>query len=310
MRSIPWAPALVMAGLATVPLWGPGYHLEFLTVALYWVGLASAWNLMSGHTGCIDFGAVAHVGVGAYAAGVLVQTLGWPLLAAVAAAGGVCALLALAVGYPTLRLRGSHFAIASFALAATLQQVAEEWDDLTGGGMGMTITARLAGPVYYWLYLGLDASLLGLAWWRGGSRLGYALRAIRQDESAARRVGVDTHAAKLWAYVQSALFLGLFGALDATRLSYIKPDDAFNVHITIKMVVMSLLGGLGTLLGPVLGALSLQLLEDLLGARFLSFYLVLVGLIIMGLVLGRPQGLLGGRWRHWGGGGHDGGGQP
>jgi branched-chain amino acid transport system permease protein len=124
--------------------------------------------------------------------------------------------------------------------------------------------------------------------------MGYALKAIHQDEHAASRVGIDTHKIKMAAYSLSACFIGIFGALDATRLSYIKPDDAFNVHTTIKMVIMSLLGGMGTVFGPAIGATFLKLIEDYLGAEFLNYYLIIVGVVIVVVIVSLPQGIAGG----------------
>jgi len=289
------AACLVLIGLGALPLAGPGYHLELLTVVFYWIGLAGAWNLMSGQTGYIDFGSAAYVGVGSYLAGLLLVKVGLSLPAAVAAAGAGSLILALLVGYPTLRLKGAYFAIASFALAEALLQVCLEWKGLTQGGLGLTLNARLTGWGYYWCYLALAALVVGLRWHLGHTRLGQALWALRQDEPAARRLGVNASAVKLKAYCLSALFIGLLGALDATRLGYFTPGDVFDVHITIKMVVMCLLGGLGTVWGPVVGAAFLQIIEDVLGAQFLHVYLFIVGVVIVAVIMFLPRGILGRR---------------
>ena len=140
-----------------------------------------------------------------------------------------------------------------------------------------------------------------MAWLVGRGSLGLALRAIREDERVASRLGVNTLRAKLAAYVTAAAAIGLLGGLEATRLSYFTPGDVFNVHITIKMVIMSLLGGMGTLWGPVLGASALQILEDYLGAEFLDLYLAIVGVVIVGVILFLPRGVLGRRVAGWAG---------
>ena len=123
----------VFLGLAWLPLVSEGYHLELLTVIFFWIGLAGAWNLMSGQTGYIDFGSAAYVGVGSYIAGILMAKGGVSLAAAVGLAGVGSLVLALLVGGPTLRLKGAYFAIASFALAEALLQVCLEWKGLTEG---------------------------------------------------------------------------------------------------------------------------------------------------------------------------------
>jgi branched-chain amino acid transport system permease protein len=289
-----WAGLAVGLGLAGLPWLWPGYHLQLLTVIFFWIGLAGAWNLGSGFTGNIDFGSAAYVGVGSYVSGLLLLKLKLPLLACVLAGGLGAAVVGLALGWPTLKLRGAYFAIATFALAEALKAVCTEWASLTAGGLGLTMPLRLTDSAYYYLYLVLAAAMVGLTWRLDRSKFGYGLKAIRQDEAAAALVGVDTHCLKVQTFVLSSFFIGLLGALEATRLSYFKPDDVFSVQLTIKMVIMSLLGGLGTVLGPVAGAFFLQVVEDLLGARFLNFYLVLVGLVIVGVILFLPRGLLGG----------------
>ena len=126
------AAGLVFAAvLAVLPFVWPGYHLSLLTIIFYWIGLAGCWNLMCGYTGYIDFGSAAYTGVGAYVAGILMIRLHLPLAISILAAGVGAVLVALAVGWPTLRLRGAYFAIATFALAEDLKQVAEEWASLT-----------------------------------------------------------------------------------------------------------------------------------------------------------------------------------
>jgi len=291
-----WLGLGVAVLLALLPLAGPAYYLQLLTVIFFWVGLAGCWNLMCGYTGYIDFGSVAYVGIGSYVSGILMLKLGVPLLWACLLAGVGSALVALVVGWPTLRLRGAYFAIATFALAEALMQVAEEWESLTEGGMGITIPQRLEELSYYWLYLLLAALVVGLTWWIEHSRHGYALKAINEDEHAAAQVGVDTHLVKLKTYVLTAFFIGILGALEGTRLGYFKPDDVFDVHTTIKMVIMSLLGGMGTVLGPVIGAGFLQVIQDYLGAQFEQLYLVIIGAVIVLVIIFAPQGIAG-LWR-------------
>lgn len=279
------------AVLAVLPFVWPGYHLSLLTIIFYWIGLAGCWNLMCGYTGYIDFGSAAYTGVGAYVAGILMIRLHLPLAISILAAGVGAVLVALAVGWPTLRLRGAYFAIATFALAEALKQVAEEWASLTEGGIGMTFTERLDDITYYWVYLGLSGLVVVLTWWIEHHKHGYGLKAIHEDEEAAAQVGVDTHMLKLKTYALSAFFIGLLGSLEVNRLGYFKPDDVFDVHITIKMVIMSLLGGMGTVIGPVFGASFLQIIEDILGAEFINYYLIIVGVIIVAVIMFMPNGV-------------------
>lgn len=294
MKKSGWLIGLLGVGLlAALPFITTGYTINFLLIIFYWIALAGCWNFMSGYTGYIDFGAVTYVGVGSYAAGILTLKAGWPLFPAVLGAGATTLLLAIVVGWPTLKLRGAYFAIATFALAEALKQVCEEWNALTGGGSGLTYNLRLDDLTYYWIYLGLAGGVVGMTYMTDRSKMGYAMKAIHQDEQAAARVGINTHAIKIRAYGQSAFFMGLLGSLEASRLGYITPVDVFNVHITIKMVIMSLLGGMGTILGPIIGAGFLQVMEDVLGTNFLNWYLVFVGIIIILVIMFMPRGISG-----------------
>ncbi len=294
MKRTGWLMGLLAVGLlACLPFFKSGYLINFLLIVFYWIGLTGCWNFMSGYTGYIDFGSVAYVGVGSYVAGVLTLKTGMPLFPAVLAGGLATLLLALMVGWPTLKLRGAYFAIATFALAEALKQVCEEWNSLTGGGSGLTYKLRLDDLTYYWVYLGLAACVAGMTFFTDRSKMGYAMKAIHQDEQAAARVGINTHVIKIRAYGQSAFFMGLLGSLEASRLGYITPVDVFNVQITIKMVIMSLLGGMGTVLGPVIGAGFLQVVEEVLGTSFLNWYLVFIGIIIILVIMFMPRGISG-----------------
>lgn len=284
---------LVVALLGLLPFFKSGYAINFLLIVFYWIGLAGCWNFMSGYTGYIDFGAVTYVGVGSYVAGVLTLKAGMPLFPAAVAAGLATFILALVVGWPTLKLRGAYFAIATFALAEALKQVCEEWNSLTGGGSGLTYNRRFDDLTYYWIYLGLAAGVIGMTFFTDRSKMGYAMKAIHQDEQAAGRVGINTHSIKVRAYGQSAFFMGILGSLEASRLGYITPVDVFNVQITIKMVIMSLLGGMGTIMGPVIGAGFLQVVEEVLGTSFLNWYLVFIGIIIILVIMFMPKGISG-----------------
>lgn len=288
--------ALAGGGLALLPLVGPGYHLALLTDIFFWVGMASCWNLACGNTGYIDFGSAAYAGLGAYAAGICLGS-GASLILALALAALIPALAALAVGLPTLRLRGAYFAIATLALAEALKQICQQWEGLTGGAMGLTVAVPLGDSDYYYAYLAIAGLVLAICALARGGRLGLALRALRGDEAVAARIGVNTLAAKMTVYCLAATLIGLLGGVQATRISYFTPADAFNVHITIKMIIMSLLGGLGSLWGPALGAAALQTLEDYLGAEFLDFYLALVGAVIVAVIIFLPRGLVGGLGR-------------
>jgi branched-chain amino acid transport system permease protein len=285
--------------LISLPLLGlEGYRLRLLSLIFMWVALSGCWNMMSGYTGYIDFGPVAYFGVGSYCTAILMIKGGLPFILSDLLAGWVCAGLALAIGLPTLRLHGAYFAIATFAAAEAIKQVILEWDrvadvELFGGAHGLTLPLAPPETFFYYVLLFFMGLTVGLAALLKRSKFGYGMRAIRDAEQAAELSGVPTLMIKARAYVLSSSLIGCLGGVEAYWLTYIIPDDVFNVMRTIQMVVMTLLGGMGTVLGPVIGASFLTLISEYLGARFVYDYLVFVGLVIIIVILILPQGIMG-----------------
>jgi branched-chain amino acid transport system permease protein len=293
-------PLLILGAiLLLLPLLGiEGYRLRLLSLLFMWVALAGCWNLMSGSTGYIDFGPVAYFGVGSYCTALFMIKGGVPFLLSVFIAGWVCAALSLAIGLSTLRLQGAYFAIATFAAAEALKQVVLEGDrvlgiDFLGGAHGLTLPSPPSGIFFYYVMLFLMGLVVSLTAVIQKSKLGYGLRAIRDAEQAAELTGVPTLQIKVRAYILSSSLIGCIGGVEAYWLTYIIPDDVFNVMRTIQMVIMTLLGGMGTILGPVIGASFLILISEFLGAKFVYDYLIFVGLVIVVVILLMPQGIIG-----------------
>ena len=275
-----------------------GYRLRFFSLIFMWVALAGCWNLMSGYTGHIDFGPVAYFGVGSYCTALLMIKGGFPFFLSVFLSGVVCAALSLAIGLSTLRLQGAYFAIATFAAAEALKQIFLEGDrvvgmEFFGGAHGLTLPPPLPGIFFYYIMLFFMGLVVGLTAVIQRSKFGYGLRAIREAEQAAELSGVPTLRIKVQAYILSSSLIGCIGGVEAYWLTYIIPDDVFNVMRTIQMVIMTLLGGMGTILGPVIGASFLTLISEFLGARFVYDYLIFVGMVIVVVILLMPQGIMG-----------------
>ena len=286
------------AAMAAVPFVVSGYHLRFLTLLFMWASLAGCWNFVAGFTGYIDFGPVAYSGIGGYVTAIFMTRWGDALFPSVLAAGIVAAILAAAFGTPTLRLRGPYFAIATLALAEALKQVVLEWDkmfhvQLTGGPQGLTLPLKLPYPVFYELMLATTLAIVVLTGRVRRSRFGYGLRAIGGAEDAAKACGVNVFRLKLSAYVTSAFFLAVVGGIAATWLSYISPEDAFDINTTIQIIVITLLGGIGHTWGPFIGAAFLTVISEILWARFIYTYLIILGIIIVGIVIFMPGGIAG-----------------
>ncbi len=292
---------VLVAGLILValPLWGvEGYRLRLLSLVFMWVALAGCWNLMSGYTGYIDFGPVAYFGIGSYCTALLMIRGGLPIFLSVLLSGVVCASFAFIIGLATLRLQGAYFAIATFAVAEALKQIVLEGDRLAGveffgGSHGLTLPAPPSEQFFYYLLLFFMSLIIGLTYLLSRSKFGYGLRAIREAEGAAELSGVPTLRIKMEAYMLSSGLIGCIGGVEAYWLTYIIPDDVFNVMRTIQMVIMALLGGMGTVWGPFIGGSFLTLVAEYLGAKFVYDYLILVGAVIILVILLMPNGVMG-----------------
>ena len=288
--------------LLSVLLFAPGflnsYQLSFLLQVLMMVTLAQSWNLISGMTGYISFGHAVFFGVGAYS-GALLLMGGYLWWISILSAALLATALALPLGLLTLRLRGPYFAIAMLGLNEVGRILANLWVNLTGGGDGIALSPvlspALATNYFSMLALAVLATLgMGLIL---KSRFGLELRAIREDEDAAEMLGIDTIRNKLMAFVASALLPGAAGAIYAFYTSFIDPSSVFLPALNIQMIVIVLLGGRGTLWGPVLGAELLMSLPEVIWAELPSLHLALLGVLMIGLMLYLPEGLLGIRKR-------------
>jgi len=290
---------LITVGLLIVPFGGfSEYFIRLLAIIFLWIGKAGCWNIISGFTGYIDFGAVGYYGIGSYVTALLMSKGHAPFLISILASGVVSASIALPVGLPTLRLKGAYFGIATLAFAEAMKQIILEFDKTAGvnffeGPHGITLPIGPKNEFFYYVGFGVMIIVIGLAYWIRRSKFGYALRAIHEAEHAAELSGVDTLRAKVKAYMISAFFLGLMGGVEAYWLTYITPHMVFDLLITIQMVVMCLLGGIGAVFGPVVGASFLTIVYELLHRDFPYTYTIIVGFIIVVVVLLMPKGILG-----------------
>jgi branched-chain amino acid transport system permease protein len=285
--------AVVVAGLLVYPLEATGYGVRLMLQLFMWIALAQSWNLISGLTGYVSFGHVAFFGMGAYTAGILIVKLGWPWLVASLAGGVMAMVLALGIGWPCLRLRGPYFAIAMLGLNEVLRVVVSYWEGLTGGGNGLSLpTLHASVPIYYAMG-GVAVGVTALSYVIVTSRFGLRLMTIREDEVAAEAMGIDTFRYKLYAFLLSAVAPGIAGGLAARDQGYIEPISVFPLITTITMIVMTLFGGKGTIWGPVLGAVLLFSLQEVVWARFIYLHQLLFGAIIVAVVLLMPRGILG-----------------
>jgi branched-chain amino acid transport system permease protein len=282
--------AVAVLAAATVPLYAGSYPMSFLVQTFIFIGLAYSWNLIGGYAGYTHFGQVAFFGIGAYVGAIAIgHGMPWPWAALLAA---VCAALCAAVlGAIMLRLKGPFFAIGMFGIARVCESLALGLDGITQGGTGLYLTAVDLDSMYY--VTGAVALVLLVATWRlDSSRLGLQLLSIREDETAAAALGVRTTRLKVGTFIASAFMPGAIGCLYACYLGFIDPTTAFAPMTELTVIAMVLLGGMGTVLGPLVGAVVLSVVNEVLWARLPEIYLSLVGVIILIAVLFMPRGIV------------------
>jgi branched-chain amino acid transport system permease protein len=270
---------------------------------LMYVGLATAWNIMGGYTGYISLGHAGFFGFGSYALGLILAKLGvqggYAPFLFVPVAGVLTAILAAVVGWFALRTRAATFVIVTIAFMFMLQLLAENLIGLTGGGAGLGFPIPPWRGDFYnvpFYYAMLVLAVLGLAtsWWIRRSKFGLGLLAIRDDEDKALSVGVPAGAFKLTAFVISASLVGMIGGVYGYYVTYIYPQFVVDPLIGLSMVLMVFLGGLGTLGGPVLGAVILEPAQMWLGYHFGAsrLYLVLYASVFLLVILLMPRGII------------------
>jgi branched-chain amino acid transport system permease protein len=284
------------AVLAATPFVADNYIVKLATFLAMYGALALSWNFIGGYAGYPSFATAAFVGLGSYA-GALLQNAGVPMVAAWLGASAIAAAFAAVLGLAILRMKGHYFAIGSIALVEILSLVASSWSSLTGGGEGLNVRIMPGGPdfvgrVFLYTMLGVMVGAFVATLIVDRSRLGFGLRCIQQNEDAANVLGVNTYAYKTAAFCLSAVFVGIAGAIYANWTNYIEPPDVFDVLLAVKPLVMALLGGLGTIFGPAIGALILITFEEFVWRNFLTVHAAALGLIIVVLVLFLPNGIL------------------
>ncbi len=290
---------LFFSAIALFPLFSADrYYIRFLTYLFMWASLAQCWNISSGFSGYIDFGPVAYFGIGAYATTISMTMFHYPFFLALLISSFVSVLIAIFIAFPTLRIKGAYFAIATFAFAETVKQIVLSFDrtfhvSFFKGSYGITLPISTDSNIFYYYMLFVCFTIFIVTFFIENSRLGIALKAISESEEASELIGINTFFCKILVYSISAFFISLIGGIYAYWITYITPDDVFNIHKTVQMVIMTLLGGVGTLYGPLIGAVFLNVISELLGTTFIEDYLILVGIIVILVIMIQPEGIYG-----------------
>jgi len=286
---------------AGLPLLTDKLWFRIATTVAMFVVMASAWNIIGGLTGYASFGNVAFFGLGAYTAGVVVSNLRLPFALALVLAPIVAAAFALIVGIPLLRLRGHYFAVATLGVGVAVGEVVNNIEPL-GAATGLFLPIVRSDLFFFYLMLGAAILAVLTTWVILRTRFGYGLLAIRENEEAAAVIGVNTTFYKVAAFCIAAALTGIAGAIFAQWNSFINQDNAFAISDNVQMILMAVIGGTGTVLGPVAGAISLELIIQSLagGGSGSVFSQIGLGVLLAVCVIFIPRGVIdffGGRSR-------------
>ena len=299
------ATAGVLLLALVLPLAVDASHLNTVILVLMAAQVGVAWNMVGGYAGQVSLGHAAFYGLGAYTSTLLMTKFGINPWLGVLAGGVVAALLSLAFGWSCFRLKGHYFAMATIAVAELVQIFFTEWE-YGGAAVGLYVPMDKQGLLwmnfatklpYYWLALGLLLLTLGVNWWIERSYLGYYFRAIKDEPDAARSVGVNIARYKQIALSVSAFFTALGGSLYAQKELYIDPNSVLSTALSIKMALVAILGGVGTLLGPVIGSVVLTSIEEftriMFGGTGRGTDVIIYASLIIVIAVFYPTGLIG-----------------
>jgi len=292
--------AALLVYFALVPL--IGLNVAFHFYLMLWITMASAFNVAGGFSGYLPFGYVAFYGIGAFTTAILVKKAGFAVLLALPLAGVAGLLLALLFA-PTLRLSGIYFGMVSLALAGICRLViANMPEELTGGSFGLQLGSRAQPVASFYVMMVVMVTALAVILWLSRSRLGKALRAVRDDPDAADMMGVDVSRVRLYGWLIAALFPALCGGVEAWYTNVVDTETAFNTLITAKTIIYAVAGGLGTVTGPIVGTVVMVWLDELIWRKLPLINLLILGIATVLLVLFLPRGLVGTILRlrpHW-----------
>ncbi len=302
---------ILLALLAFPQLSPSGFILASVTTALLLGVRAEAWNFIGGYTGYAAFGNVAFYGLGAYTTAILMTSAQWAFVPALLAGGVIAGVYGIIVGLPVLRMRGQYFAIATLGVAEATRELVSspQLSRLTAGPTGINLpfykpaglsgaAAAQAGNVYFYYWaVGLLVLVILATWALTRTKLGYSLVAIREDEEAAKMIGINTTWAKVAAFALSGFFTGLVGGHYAYWRTFILPEEVFNVRYTLEGILSAVLGGPGTILGPVIGGAIYDAVSTLLifskpfGIDLGQFHVTILGLFIVLVIIFLPRGV-------------------
>lgn len=281
---------LALTVLAGVPWYGSDVLVQFGINTLLLAVLAQGWNIIGGYAGYASFGNSVFYGLGSYGVAIAMAQWELPFAAGLALGAALAVIFAVVLGLPVLRLRGHYFAIATLALAQVMTAIVSNIG-LAGQNIGLVLPPLNNDTLFYELALGLLALATLTVAWLTRSRFGFGLIAIRENEEGAAVMGVNTTLYKVAAFTISGVFSALAGGIHAYWITFLDPESAFDISLNVKMIIMAVFGGAGTVLGPVVGAFSLSAISELLSSEITSVAGLFFGAVIVAAVVLMPRGL-------------------
>jgi len=292
MRPLGWAASTaVLTVLASVPWIASATLIQFGITTLLLATVAQAWNIVGGYAGYASFGNSVFYGLGSYGTAIAMVQLNLPFGVGLALGAALAVLFALLLGLPVLRLRGHYFAIATLALALAMTGIVSNLE-IAGRNTGLVLPLLKGDALFYELALGLLALVTLTVIWISRSRFGFGLIAIREDEDAAAVMGVNTTLFKAAAFTLAGFFTALAGGIHAYWITFIDPVSAFDITLNVKMIIMAIFGGAGSVLGPLVGALLLASISEVLTTEVSTAASLFYGLVIVVAVVFMPRGLV------------------
>src|SRR6267154_848478 len=288
---LPWLLLLVLLLLPQVHLSDNLIRLLFITAV--WTTTSLGWNLLGGMAGQVSFGFAVFFGLGAYTTALLMHAGHSPYFGFIGGAA-IAMLASFLIGLPTFRLRGPYFVIATIGVTEAVRVVMNNLD-ITGGSGGYRIveSGTFRPLEHYYTALVVAALAVAISAIVAGSRFGLALRAIKQDEDAAADLGVNPYFAKLWVHAIAAGLTGIAGGIYARRAAFFYPGDVFAFQTGISILLMPVIGGIGTVWGAVLGGVIYGMVEEQISVKFPNLHLLIYGSLLIAIILLEPDGLLG-----------------
>jgi len=304
MKRIGWQTILIIALLLLFPVMvGSDYYRHIFIISLMWVVIGSSWNLLAGYTGQVSFGHAIFFGTGAYTAGLCVTKLGISAWWGMLLGGPVALLVGLIIGWICFRLRGPYFALATIAIGEIFRLVAIDWRALTDGMDGILIIQSFRSKLpYYYLALVLAIACVSAVYLVLHSKWGYYFVAIREDQDVAEAIGISSFRYKSLSLMISSYFTGMAGAFYMNYMAFIDPHVVFSLHdISIMAILVAIIGGVGTLWGPAVGAFIMVWLQEIFRSAFFGLFprwvseahVLVFGLLVIFVIRYMANGIVG-----------------